>query len=472
MDEKQEIRQEGINLMDFVFYCLEKWRWILVCMLAMAVIIGVYKYRVTVKQNQIGDTENLVIEESSGQPDGFYEQAITDLENDLEMQGAYLRDSVVMQMDPYHISTGMLSYYMECGEHMDSIIAAYFDFVLSGRLAEELYTADTSVSVEDLRHLISFTKSDDAGYKLEADQTIKFTGDRGSVFQVQIKMPDSDLCNVYLKYAEEIIAEYSSQIQMNVAEHELTLLASVQSEKMDSEIQEYQSSMRQEYKTSAKDLQTLQTEFNTIQSTQGNKNIPVTLKNPISTAVKFSILGLALGAGVSCLALWIFYMLGGRLHNIENFETWFGMPLLGIIRTSGTKKKLFGFIDTWIFQLGGGFYTKISFEEQIKMAAANVQASFARNFAEDGMKKIMIAGTVSEKEVASLYTQLMSEMKELSASSYMQIVFQSSALKELEDYDGIVFMENKRVSNAELIVQERRLALDRNVKVLGTIIMC
>ena len=52
MDENQEFRQEEINLMDLIFYCLEKWRWIVAFMLILAVAAGAYKYRGVVKENQ------------------------------------------------------------------------------------------------------------------------------------------------------------------------------------------------------------------------------------------------------------------------------------------------------------------------------------------------------------------------------------------------------------------------------------
>ena len=52
------------------------------------------------------------------------------------------------------------------------------------------------------------------------------------------------------------------------------------------------------------------------------------------------------------------------------------------------------------------------------------------------------------------------------------MIFQSSSLKELENYDGIFFIEKKRVSNCRFIEQEKKMASNRNVKVLGTIVLC
>lgn len=482
MNEYQEARK-NISIFDLIFYCLEKWRWIVSCMLILAVVAGGHKYQSTVHENQLkvnNEISTLDVEDvekdGSQQSIEFYEHAIEETEYDLKIQKDYMKSSVVMKLDPYHISTGTLSYYIEGSENTGSVIAAYSALISGGRMAEELYSMDNNVPIEDLRYLVSFINSTEDStnviYRIEGEQIIKSTGTEGAVFQIQIRMPDSDLGEHYLNKAKEIVEEYTSQLQTKVAQHKLTLLASVQSEMIDQDIKEYQSSMRLAYNTSVKNLQTLRTEMGTIQGMQGVENATTVIKNPISSAIKFAVYGLVMGAFLSCILLLILYLLGGRLQDTECFKEEFEMPLLGIVRVSGTKRKMFGFIDNWVFGLRGGVYAKISYEEQIKMAAANVQTAVDMNFPGRALNKIMLSGTMAEKDVASLCMQLASELQDVSLSSYSQIVFRSSALRELGDYDGILFFEKRGVSDSGFIVQERKLALDRGVKVLGTIVVC
>ena len=40
MEGYQEVNE--INLIDLMFYCLKRWRWIVVCMIFFAVIAGIY----------------------------------------------------------------------------------------------------------------------------------------------------------------------------------------------------------------------------------------------------------------------------------------------------------------------------------------------------------------------------------------------------------------------------------------------
>lgn len=483
--------QKNISLMDLIFYCLEKWRWIVACMLITAIVAGTYKYQETVKENQLAQRESdeIPIEEiekdESFQSVKYYEQAIEEIEKELKTQEDYLKNSVVMQMNSYHISTGTLNYFVESSEYVSSVLAAYSSFVSSGRMAEALYSSVTNIPVEDLQYLISFINNTSEVYSLdnsakviyniEDSQAIASSGSGSAIFQIKIRTPESGQSESYLNRAIEIMEEYASELQKEVADHKLTLLSSVQSEMTDSDIQEYQSIIRSAYTTSVRGLQTLQTELQTLQGTQGvqgTHSSTFTLKNPVSSAVNFAVFGLIVGTFLACIILLVVYILGGKLQDTEEFQEEFGMPLLGIVRVSANKRKLFGIVDNWVFRMRGGIYGKVGYEEQVKIVAANVQTAITCSFHDKEIKKIMVSGTVTEKDISALCIHLASELTEASLSPYKQIVFQSSALRELEDYDGILFLEKRGSSDSSFILQEKKIALDRNVKVFGTVVVC
>ena len=81
--------------------------------------------------------------------------------------------------------------------------------------------------------------------------------------------------------------------------------------------------------------------------------------------------------------------------------------------------------------------------------------------------------TVTTEACTDYYNQgrkISEEIEEITFSPYRQIIFHAAALKKLEYYDGIVFIEKKEESYERLIRQEKELALDRNVSVLGVIV--
>ena len=82
----------------------------------------------------------------------------------------------------------------------------------------------------------------------------------------------------------------------------------------------------------------------------------------------------------------------------------------------------------------------------------------------------MLVGTIVNDDVLEICEELKEEIEDVTFSPYRQIVFHASALKKLEYYEGVLFIEKKGESYEKLICQEKMLALDRNVKVLGVIL--
>ncbi len=199
------------------------------------------------------------------------------------------------------------------------------------------------------------------------------------------------------------------------------------------------------------------------------ENEPIVFEDPVSSAVTFAIVGMIGGVCLACLPFCMSYILGGRLQDERNFQQRFGMPLLGVVRKNRTKKKLFGFIDRWICRLEEGPCATIPRNEQIKLAAVNVQAAIHKN-SEEKISRVMLAGTAAGKDVTEICEELAEEIDDVTFSPYRQIVFHAAALRKLEYYEGILFIEKKGESYERLIRQERELAVDRDVKVLGVII--
>lgn len=196
---------------------------------------------------------------------------------------------------------------------------------------------------------------------------------------------------------------------------------------------------------------------------------PIVFEDPMSSAVKFGIVGMIGGVCLVCLVFCLSYVMSGKLQSEGNFQKKFGMSLLGVVRKNQTKKKIFGFVDKWINRLEEGPCAKIPRNEQIKIAAVNVQSAIHRN-SDEKIKRVMIAGTVASDDVIEICERIAEEIGDVTFSPYRQIVFHASALKKLEYYEGILFIEKKGESYEKFIEQEKSLAFDRDVKILGVIV--
>ena len=142
--------------------------------------------------------------------------------------------------------------------------------------------------------------------------------------------------------------------------------------------------------------------------------------------------------------------------------------LLGQITKNPGKKRIFGFIDRWIQRMEEGAYADVTYEEQLRLAAANVKAAASK---EQGLKKIMLTGTIAKDEAEVFCKGFASELEGITLSPYERIVYQASALEDVDSYDGVLFLEKKGASYTKLIRKERDLAADRDIKILGAVVL-
>ena len=461
MNEYQETYEKEISLVELMFYCLKKWRWIVISMLIVAVAAGGYKYMSTVKGNQLRQQEAL-LEKENGEEEpkeeegpvknpnvAYYEQIIANSERELEKQDAFLKDSVIMQLDAHHLQTATVSFYLNVEDEqganaLENLVSAYESYVRDGRLAEQLYGTDAGISREEREEVI---------------------------FQVQAAGSSEDVCREYLSQIEKAVMAYSSQLQKEIAGHSVELLASVQSEKASDSLQKYQTDTLASYTTLLTNLQTLKKGLQTVLDEEGEMitvEEEIVLANPVSAGVKFAIVGLVLGAFLAAFLLILIYLMSGKLQSTEAFREEFGMQLLGEVKAPAGKKKIFGFIDTWLYHLEEGAYANISRDEQMRIAAASLKGAAAQK---EGLKKIMLTGTIAKEDVAEFCNCLKEHMREVTFSDYRQIVFDAAALEELDGYDAVVFLERKGVSYSKLVKKERELAAGREIPVLGTVVV-
>lgn len=494
MNEYSENYEKEISLVELMFYCLKKWRWIVLAMIIVAVAAGGYKYQSTVKGNQLRQEQALLgkgTEEEETSEEGiiknpnvvYYEQIIADSERELKKQDAYLKESAIMQMDANHLQVGTVSFCLNMAEDQESnawenLVMAYRVYVGDGRLAEQLTGIDKNISKAELQYLLSFSCDDDYHYGSivssqmeEGTLHIQVAMPEQLIFQIGITTADEDTCKEYLDKIEKAVMDYSRELKGTIAEHELKVLASSQIEKTNASFQQYQTNALTAYTTLLNNLQNLRKSLETVLDEEGEMitvKEEVVLVNPVPVAVKFAIVGLVLGAFLAAFLLILTYLMSGKLQSTEMFREEFGMQLLGEVKAPTGKKKLFGFLDNWLYHLEEGAYANISRDEQMRIAAASLKGAAAQK---EGLKKVMLAGTIAKEDVAEFCDCLKEHMQEVAFSEYRQIVFDATALEELGGYDAVVFLERKGVSYSKLVKKERELAAGRDIPVLGAVVV-
>ena len=304
--------------------------------------------------------------------------------------------------------------------------------------------------------------------------TIQIVGvgqSKPNVFRIQITADSEESCEAYMEAAKRAIESYGAQLQEQIGSHGLTLLSESQTERIDRGIQSYQNEVLNSYTTTFTQLKNMQTELETVVEEEGETIVvgeAVSYASPVREGVKFAVIGVVLGAFLAAFILVVIYLMSGKLQSTESFREEFGMPLLGQITKSPAKKRIFGFLDRWLQRIEEGEYADITYEEQLKIAAANLKTAISKD---GGMKRIMLAGTIAKDEAEAFRTRLVPELEGITVSAYERIVFQASALEELDRYDGVLFLEKRGVSYTKLIKKEKSLVADRNVAVLGAVVL-
>ena len=506
MNEGQYAYEKEINLKELLFYCLKKWRSIVAAMVVLAVLAGAYKYLSAVRSNQ-AKLENQAKEEEKDGKDKVedildesedvinelkaehYRLVIAQSEEALERQKDYLDNSAIMKLDGNHLQTGTLIFCMDFREGdsdaLDALVAAYQAYVADGRLARELEKAGGDISTAELQKLISFS-DDKSTVRLQSSGTnavgksmgelqLKLAGQH--VFQVRMFAPDEKLCQKYLETAENAILAYGEELRQEVAQHGIKVLSSSRSEQMSAAISDYQSQLLTEYRNAVDNLNILQTTLKQMEEPEEEleeeeepeeEDAPLVLENPGRSGVKFAVVGLVLGAFLGAFVWMLVYIMSSRLQSVDSFEEEFGMKLVARVSSQTREGKWFGFVDRWIQRMEEGAFGNIPFEEQMKIASANVKATLAKN---EDLKKVMLAGTIAGKDAEAMCAQLAGDVEGITFSDYKQVVFCAADLEELAAYDGVLFLEKKGVSVSELIRQERELAKCRNVAVLGAVVV-
>lgn len=485
MRENMESYEKEINLQEIVFYCLKKWRWFVAWMVLVALFVGGIKVTKTVCANQdklkiqkmkgvvsVEKTEDLVLNPRVA----YYEKAVAEMEREMVLQDQYMQNSMIMQMDPYCLQTAVLTFHIEIPEDeneanaLDVLVDSYSAYVIDGRLAQELTKKAGGGLLSDMQYLLSVSNNYSRVSVISDGEQTQWP--KQCVLQVTLVALNEAHIEMYMEIAEAAIKSYSEELMSKILEHEINLLATTKSERMDSDIQNYQIEVLNSYTSSAQKLNDLKAQLKDIKNEEGEvikfESDVLALENPIVTGIKFCVIGAILGACIAGAVIIIYYILSKKLLNIDCFEKEYGVCLLGRFCENKEKNRRIGLVDRWIQQMEEGEYAKVDPKERNRIVVSNIKSIIMGT---QGITKVMLAGTISNVVAESVCEQLKQEIPEKLFSDYKQLLFSIDAMEALNEYDAVLFIEKEAVSEKKLILEECYVTKQRNAKILGVIII-
>ncbi len=218
-----------IDLADLLYRFCRQWKWITVCAVVFAVMLGMYGWMKNggrIQESPEMDAE-MVLTESEKQAVA----AAVLLDNEIRGLQAYLDQSVLMQIDAYHKNRFVMLYSIEEAKRRElpKITESYFNYILNGAAADALYKTGSSEWNIDKNCLAELISAYQKTYSFPYQVTVNSQEDSGimseSLFYVEVIGKSADAVKKMARDVQKILEEYTQEAVKTAGNHKLKLIS-------------------------------------------------------------------------------------------------------------------------------------------------------------------------------------------------------------------------------------------------------
>ncbi len=332
-----------ISIKDLFAECIRKAWVIIVSMIAFAVLLGAYKY-ISDKNNE----ENSVAEETKNIDDTLNELSKTDYNEvmsyvntyrHLMRQKAYINDSAIMNIDPYHVNTANLQYYVATSDKSkeDDVVVAYLSYIKNG-LAQDINEIDDSISAEDINSLIS---CDATGVVEEKDKAI--ISQNTNVINIYIYGKSDEQCQKMAENVKNCIEDYEKTLNgfeqntISIIDESYTVansktLATYQNDKINT-ISSWNTKMKDEEKNISESNLEIAKQVISLDDEEeaDKKDSSLQETQTVSINKKYIVLGGVVGIFFSVFIVVVVYILDGKLKTSKELQIMYELRAFGAV---------------------------------------------------------------------------------------------------------------------------------------------
>ncbi len=336
-----------IDLSEMLQGFLGKWRQILICAFAAAVLAGGYGL---FADRSSSDALELFGAQEAGlslEEQNAVEEAV-ELDWKINEWNEYLENSALMQINPFQCSYSVSLYSIDgiTDSSQAKIIESYLNFLANGGAVHALKQYDKAewgMEERYLGELISaWAKTDGANPSgVNRENT-------APVIYVQVAGKDSKITRRLAEDIQAVLKDYSSFVKKACGSHKLSLVSSEESTKIDRNLQAQQNEKKSALKTDKMNLKVLTDAFSTQQwnlyentsGTQKREEDNMTEKDNTYTSdfCKYLIFGFAGGIFVCFFIYAVWYVLHDTIKSAGEFRSYYTIPLYGSISFSEKRK--------------------------------------------------------------------------------------------------------------------------------------
>lgn len=457
----RKIRESAtvLNMADLFWSVLGKWRRILVCALALALLLG----GVSAARSfpRLRDTEYLRnVEESNAEAVRVYELNRKEYESqieryslDLEQQEDYRAHCGLLALDPFHVYVCEGVYFVDTGSGLfldtlarepnynQAIIAAYSERLSALDEGQVLRDAGCLFADEAIDNYRGFlTVSADMGSSTLHYKAYGATEEQALALSAAVK---------------DAVRSGMQEIGELICEHSIALLNERVALQSDEELGLMHKDFDANLSTTSVNLGNAVAAMEALQSPD--------IENPsrsayLRSAVKRAILGFAAGAFL-CAAVCAFaFVVHGTVADPDDVASRYALPVLGVIPGAAGKTLLDRRIAAHY-----GIPAGISTEEGLRYAAVNLS--------ECAGETLLLSGSGDPAVIRGLGEKLAAALPDRKILSVGSICRDADALKAFHESDSLVFVETLQQSRHAELRRELIRAAESGKKVLGFLLL-
>lgn len=452
---EQEYEPE-IDIKDFLFFILYKWRMLLLSGIFFCVLFSGYKiiqkfsdsYEEQ-KPKKIREYELELAEYNLNQIS--YQQNMQIYEDWLAQQELYMEKSVLMHTDPYHKPVAAVDIFVRLDnaewdilpdnvslDPTDSLIkmyTSYFHSNLNWKPIEEL----TGLEELYLRELVGINTDYNSN-----SFTVAVTYSNGNT---AAEIRDIIVNQIMNRYQEMALGVSAHTLMVSNQSLSYTIdegLAASQKGNADT-ITGYEHTILG-YEKKLDEL------------------IELEPKKPfVFGFAKYPVLGFVGGGFIAGIVYAMCYLLGGKLRSAGDLKSRYGYILLGVIPPIPSTG-FFSIIDTFIRKVEGIKYPS-SKDEMFSRIAVNI-----RNLA-DGKQKLILTGSIEGSKLQEVKASIAPYLKDMDLLTAADINSKTDALKMLSKCDAVILIEERNVSLISSIRKEHESISILKKQVVGYILL-
>lgn len=511
----------AIDLRNLIYNVLKRWRLLIISMIIGGILLNGFGY---LKSKKNSDAIRQTITDYQDKlASGTYDEkgntlmSIPDFEKNLTerqinevtnlvstykmYQGPYsntvdyINNSLLMQIDPKSTPTYTIQYLIDTHYSVEYPIIEKKDYTkdIIYSIENILLTDDTYIEIASA--LTSDKETIDSSYireliTLSSNSSTEIDSD---TFTITVYGRTTPECETIIKIIKDKMPGVFKRLKLQYSDFDYSLLSENSYVAYNKNIQTMQQAKADElnniYKTTQGMIQNLTDDQKSYFYALLNNKDTVSVELPVDTessevvidpstleipaiqkfSLKYSLIGIFAGLAIPCLFIIFITLFSGKIGNINEIETCFGISLLGIWRISSEPKGIFAIIDKLLIKLLDKKGEQDDSEEEFKRIITDISLSASKN----KWNSIFIATTSTESSAAEAIKTLSDKLKnKIDTVAFGNTIYcKSDTLEKLISSDAIVLVEQSDVTKTSDVRKESNLCNRYKLPIIGYVIL-